>query len=150
MNNLKIEKKVDKKFILKLVFALVVVLSISIGMNIYSLTKINNVQNQIDSIQVEVSDSREANQQVLAMLQEVKRTQEKQNQALMIVFRERAEKKQQKQNVVFLKSAGLTSDTDLSFCSNISVEDMDRIIKNRTRKVQSEKLKRIAEEKSLF
>ena len=68
MNNLKIEKKVDKKFILKLVFALVVVLSISIGMNIYSLTKINNVQNQIDSIQVEVSDSREANQQVLAML----------------------------------------------------------------------------------
>ena len=128
MNNLKIEKKVDKKFILKLVFALVVVLSISIGMNIYSLTKINNVQNQIDSIQVEVSDSREANQQVLAMLQEVKRTQEKQNQALMIVFRERAEKKQQKQNVVFLKSAGLTSDTDLSFCSNISVEDMDRII----------------------
>lgn len=128
MNNLKIEKKVDKKFILKLVFALVIVLSISIGMNIYSLTKINNVQNQIDSIQVEVSDSREANQQVLAMLQEVKRTQEKQNQALMIVFRERAEKKQQKQNVVFLKSAGLTSDTDLSFCSNISVEDMDRII----------------------
>ena len=29
-------------------------------------------------------------------------------------------------------------------------KNMDRIIKNRTRKVQSEKLKRIAEEKSLF
>lgn len=127
MNSLKIEK-ISKKFVLRIICILVLILFISIGMNIYSLTKINNVQEQIDSIQVEVSESREANQQVLTMLQEVKKTQEKQNQALMIVFRERAEKKQQEQNIVFLKSAGLTSNTDLSFCSNISVEDMDRII----------------------
>lgn len=128
MNSLKIEKKISRKFIIRIVCILVLILFISIGMNIYSLTKINNVQEQIDSIQTEVAESREANQQVLAMLQEVKKTQEKQNQALMIVFRKKAEKKQQEQNILFLKSVGMNSNTDLSICSNISVEDMDKII----------------------
>jgi beta-N-acetylglucosaminidase len=76
----------------------------------------------------EVQESREANQQVLAMLKDVRNTQEKQNQALQISFKKKHEAQTQKNNIMLLKSTGLHEDMDLKSYSDISVEDMDKII----------------------
>lgn len=116
------------KYTARVLIVMGIVLLASIAMNIYSITKVNGVQDQIKDINQEVSESKEANQEVLAMLKEVRDTQEKQNQALQISMKQKSEEKQQKQNILLLKSNGISEYMDLGENTNISVEDMDKII----------------------
>ena len=112
----------------KTVFLLSLILVASVGVNVYSIYKIVDIQKQVVTMHDEVQQSREANREVLAMLKDVRNTQEKQNQALQISLRRKAEQKVQKNNILLLKSTGLHGDMDLGQYSNISVEVMDRII----------------------
>ena len=116
------------KYTARVLIIMGIVLLASIAMNIYAITKINGVQDQISEINQEVSDSKEANEQVLAMLQEVRDNQKKQNEALQIIMKRKAEERQQKQNIIMLRSNGISEYMDLGSNVNISVEDMDKII----------------------
>ena len=104
------------------------ILATSVAVNCFSIYKIVDMQQQVDAMHDEVQESREANQQVLAMLKDVRDTQEKQNKALQISMKKQKEKETQKSNIILLKSVGLHGDMDLGSYSNLSVEDMDKII----------------------
>jgi len=112
----------------KTVKVLSLILVASVGVNCYSLYKIADMQKQVDTMHDELKESREANREVLAMLKDVRNTQERQNQALQITFKKKAEQKVQKNNILLLKSTGIHGDMDLGTYVNISVEDMDKII----------------------
>lgn len=116
------------KYTARVMVVMALVLIVSIAMNIYAITKVNGVQDQIQTINQEVSESKEANQEVLAMLQEVRDNQKRQNEALQISLKKRAEEKKQKQNIILLKTNGMSEYMDLGSTTNISVEDMDKII----------------------
>lgn len=98
-----------------------VLLIISLGLNMYLYSRISKVETQLDQVQQEVADSREANEQVLEMLKEVRNVQEKQNKALEITMR-------CKSNEKYIKQMGFTKYTDLGSHSNISVATMNKII----------------------
>ena len=112
----------------KTVKVLSLILVASVGVNCYSLYKIADMQKQVDTMHDELKESREANREVLAMLKDVRNTQERQNQALQISLNRKAEQKAQKNNILLLKSTGINGDMDLGQYSNISVEVMDKII----------------------
>ena len=112
----------------KTVFLLSLILVASVGVNVYSIYKIVDIQKQVVTMHDEVQQSREANREVLSMLKDVRNTQEKQNQALQISLRRKAEQKVQRNNILLLKSTGIHGDMDLGNYSNLSIEDMDKII----------------------
>jgi beta-N-acetylglucosaminidase len=69
-----------------------------------------------------------ANEKVLAMLKEVRNEQTKQSEDIQKAMNISYNKKIQKNNVQLLKQNGLSKYTDLGYCSDISVEDMNAII----------------------
>ena len=109
----------------KTVRLLSLILVASVAVNCYSLYRISDMQHQVDTMHDEVKESKEANEKVLAMLKDIRDAQEKQNKALQISFQK---KEAQKSNIMLLKSIGLSGDMDLGLYTDISVEDMDRII----------------------
>ena len=108
--------------------AMSVILALSVGVNCYSMYKVVDMQHQVDAMHDEVRESREANREVLAMLKDVRNTQERQNQALQISLRKKADQKIKKNNMILLKASGISGNTDLGSYSNVSAEDMDKII----------------------
>lgn len=105
-----------------ILLSIILFLFCSIGVNIYAIYKIKEVQNQYTEIKQSVNESNEANQQVLAMLKEIKNTQAQQNGLLQKTVA-------RKQTINLLKENGISSDTDLSIgVGKLTASDMDKII----------------------
>ena len=104
------------------------ILATSVAINCFSIYKIVDMQQQVDAMHDEVKESKEANEQVLAMLKDIRNVQEKQNKALQVSTQKKKEEETKKNNILLLKSTGIYGDMDLGSYSNLSVEDMDKII----------------------
>lgn len=120
----------------RIIFVIAVILVASVAMNIYSVTRVENLQSQMNEMKDQIEDTNEANKEVLAMLENIRDTQQKQNKALEISLKNKAIKKQQQNNVILLKTNGVSRYTDLSQNNNISVEDMDKIINYYSKKIK--------------
>lgn len=97
-------------------------------LNGFLVQKVNDLTKQYESLQQEVSESREANERVLSMLVEIRDEQEKQSQELQKAMQVTAVKRLCKSNIMLLKSEGYSPYTDLGEHHVISIEAMDRII----------------------
>jgi beta-N-acetylglucosaminidase len=93
--------------------------------NGYLLYKVTDMSKEYEKIRVEVEESREANEKVLAMLSEIRDEQAKQSRQIGKVSNVAYTKKL---NVAHMKETGYSIYTDIGSNSIISVEDMDRII----------------------
>lgn len=96
-----------------------------VAANVYLFKTVTTIQKEFKDIKVSVEQSKEANQKVLAKLEEIRDQQqqidEKQNRILNIKFDQRNAKIGMKQN-------GIHIHTDLGDNAAISVEDMNKII----------------------
>lgn len=118
-----ISKKIGKKIDgLKIVVAILVFLNVFLGYRIISL------ESKYTEITNEVKVSRIANEQVLTMLKEVRDKQEKQSEDIKQAMNVAHRKKISKQNVIQLKSSGMNIYTDLGYCSELSVDEINKII----------------------
>ena len=91
------------KYTARVMLVMGIVLMISMAMNVYAITKVNGVQDQIQTINQEVSESKEANQEVLAMLQEVRDNQKRQNEALQISLKKELKRNNRSRISFYLK-----------------------------------------------
>ena len=96
-----------------------------VATNIYLFRTVSGIQKEFTQIKASVEQSKEANQKVLAKLEEIRDQQmqidAKQNQILNIKFDQKNAKRGMKQN-------GINIYTDLGDNAAISVEDMNKII----------------------
>ena len=90
--------------------------------------KIISLENKYTEIYKEVIESRMANEKVLAMLKEVRDKQEQQSEDIQRAMNVAYRKKISKQNVIQLKSSGMNIYTDLGYCSELSVDEINKII----------------------
>ena len=104
-----------------IIFALLIV-------NGFLFTQVRELSNNYAALHEEVSESREANEHVLAMLCEIRDEQQRQTQDLQKAMQITYTRRTEKNNVKMLKSEGYSRYTDLGTHSTISVEDMDKII----------------------
>lgn len=114
------KKKVNKLRVF-LFFLITFLLIISLAGNVYCIYKIREMQAGYEKIEQTVAASNEANQQVLAILKEVRNTQQKQDSMLQKTVA-------RKQTINILKTIGFSPDMDLGKYTNLSVSDMDKII----------------------
>ena len=114
------KKKVNKLRVF-LFFLITFLLIISLAGNVYCIYKIREMQAGYEKIEQTVAASNEANQQVLAILKEVRNTQQKQDSMLQKTVA-------RKQTINILKTVGFSPDMDLGKYTNLSVSDMDKII----------------------
>lgn len=113
---------------IKVIFMMTMILCLTVALNCYALERTAELENQIIAVNEEVSKSREANEKVLDMLIEVRENQEKQNKALELVAHKKKIERIKKENIILLKTNGLSKYDDLGNYSSISVEKMDEII----------------------
>ena len=97
-------------------------------LNLYFGYTIVSIEAKYNAIHTEVQESRKANEKVLAMLKEVRNKQEEQNERLEQAMNVTHNKRISNYNVLQLKTNGMNIYTDLGYCSEISVEEMDKII----------------------
>ena len=90
--------------------------------------KIISLENKYTEIYKEVIESRIANEKVLAMLKEVRDKQEQQSEDIQRAMNVAHRKKISQQNVMQLKSSGMNIYTDLGYCSELSVDEINKII----------------------
>jgi len=107
------------------VSAILVILLVIAAVNGYLLSRMNQIEKEYDEIKVVSQQSKEANQQVLNMLQEIKDKQEMKEQ--QIRYQKMLEEKHKNQ-ILQLKAEGFSADTDITEDTGIKAEDMDRII----------------------
>lgn len=117
-----------------LILGIIMAIIISFGMSLYSIHKISYIQDQMDDMYEKIADSNEANQKVLAILQEARDNKELQSDGTNISIRN--PKQVQKQTVLKLKANGISQTTDLGSNRDISVEDMDKIINYYSNKIK--------------
>ena len=96
--------------------------------NGYLIQEVQDLSKQYAALHEEVVESREANENVLVMLQEIRDEQRKQSQDLQKAMQITMEKRVEKNNVLLLKQEGYDPSTDLAAYNSISVEDMNKII----------------------
>lgn len=97
-------------------------LILSIVGNLYSFYRISQIQNQYELIQETVNESNEANQEVLSMLKEIRAEQQEQKQIIQ------SEAYKNQITIKRLKANGFNEYNDLHSYSNITPEQMDKII----------------------
>lgn len=102
-----------------------VVLTLSVFVNIYTLYRLHEVEKDYDDMKVMIQKSDEANQQVLAMLKEVRDEQKKQSEMLNVSYMKRLEHEATLMN---LKNNGFSPYSDIGSNTKITVEDMNKII----------------------
>lgn len=101
------------------------VITIVVVANAFLAVKFMDMQDQFELIQKEVEGSRRANENVLAMLKEIRNEQEKQSRAMQI----KHEKKDIAKNTILtLKHEGFSVNTDLGTNTDLTVDDMNKII----------------------
>lgn len=100
-------------------------LVVLIGFNIYLYKHIEDMQNKYEMIQKSTTASMEANKLVLAKLEEIRDEQVKiqEHQAQMMQI-----KSEHQATILQLKSNGMSPYDDLGSCTNLTVEDMNKII----------------------
>lgn len=96
--------------------------------NGFLLYKVNDLTTQYNAVQEEVKQSRAANQEVLAVLKQIRQEQENQSNKINSAMNITHKKRVNKYNVLQLKANGYNAYTDLGANSSLSVEDMNRII----------------------
>lgn len=96
--------------------------------NGYLIQEVQDLSKQYAVLHEEVVESREANENVLVMLQEIRDEQRKQSKDLQKAMRITMDKRIEKNNVILLKQIGYDPSTDLAAYNSISVEDMNKII----------------------
>ena len=124
-----IKKKLFLKNLKKKIWTIFICIFALMVINGFVLYKVQNIETKYDNVMSEVQESREANEQVLSMLKDVKAEQQKQNEALKIVYEQKRQKAEHDNAILLIKYEGLDGNTDLGNSGkNITVEDMDRII----------------------
>ena len=124
-----IKKKLFLKNLKKKIWTIFICIFALMVINGFVLYKVQNIETKYDNVISEVQESREANEQVLSMLKDVKAEQQKQNEALKIVYEQKRQKAEHDNAILLIKYEGLDGNTDLGNSGkNITVEDMDRII----------------------
>lgn len=115
-------KQLSTTSLLKMIAIISLMLILSVAVNLYSIMRLNELQNDYNELKVTVEQSNQANQQVLEMLKEVRDAQEKQNQMMQL------SDYNHKVTIRYLKNNGFNEFSDLTYNTNISVQDMDKII----------------------
>lgn len=111
----------------KIIFAMfVIAVIITEGVII---SRLNNLEMQYELMkktqEEEIINNRKVNEEILAMLKNIKNDQTK---ALQLAYEKKKEKELQEANLMELKYHGLYGSMDLTTNANISVEAMDKII----------------------
>jgi len=105
-----------------------IVLGVIVVINAFLGYKIMSLEHKYTEIHREMSESRKANETVLSMLKEIRDKQEQQGEDIKQAMTVAHRKKISNQNVMQLKSSGMNIYTDLGYCSEISVDEINKII----------------------
>lgn len=105
-----------------LFLSIIGLLILSMVGNLYSFYRISQIQEQYQIIEQTVNESNEANQQVLSMLKEIRAEQQEQKEIIQ------SEAYQNKITIKRLKANGFNEYNDLRSYSNITPQQMDKII----------------------
>lgn len=104
------------------------ILVVLLFLNGFLVQRVQDLMQQYQFLKEEITESREANERVLAMLVEIRDKQEKQTEDLQKAMQITHDKRIRKTNVILLKQEGYSRYTDVGAHSAISVEDMNKII----------------------
>ena len=104
------------------------ILVVLLLLNGFLVQRVQGLTQQYQELKEEITESREANERVLAMLVEIRDKQEKQTEDLQKAMQITHDKRIRKTNVTLLKQEGYSRYTDVGAYSSISVEDMNKII----------------------